>query len=107
VATVSATSAKVDAVVNLSGFGFGSLVTGPAIATMTVPFLGAGAHTEEADSATLESQVNGSPSPTKRFVWSEAGHGWSLVLDGPQPDSPVSPIGQAVIRWVKGDYTAV
>jgi pimeloyl-ACP methyl ester carboxylesterase len=106
VATVSATPAKADAVVNLSGFGFGPLVTGPAIAALTVPLLGAGAHTEETDSAALEAQVSGSPSPTKRFLWSDAGHGWSLVLEGPQADSPVTPVGQAVIRWVKGDYTA-
>jgi pimeloyl-ACP methyl ester carboxylesterase len=106
VATVSAAAAGVDAVVNLSGFGFGSLVTGPSLATLKVPVLGIGSHSEESDSASLQAQVNGSASPTKRFLWGDVGHGWSLVLDGPQPDAPVSAVGQAVLSWVKGQYSA-
>ncbi len=105
VASVSATPAHADAVVNLSGFGFGPMTTGPAVAALTVPILGAGSHTEETESQKLQSEVLGSPSPTRRFLWDQAGHGYSLVLDGPMRDAPVSPIGRAVIGWVEGRYT--
>jgi pimeloyl-ACP methyl ester carboxylesterase len=105
VASISATPAHADAVVNLSGFGFSPMTTGPAIAALTVPVLGAGSHSEESDSLTLEAEVLGSASPTKRFLWDQAGHGYTLVLDGPTRDAPVSAIGRAVIGWVKGSYT--
>lgn len=104
VASLSAAPAKADAVVNLSGFGYGTMVTGPALATLTIPVLGAGSHNEEGDSAQLEREIAASASPTKRFVWAELGHGWNLVLDGPMPDSPLTPLGRVVIGWVKGDY---
>ncbi len=104
VATLSAGRSGADAVVNLSGFGFGSLVTAPALAALTVPVLGAGSRTEETESLALEAQVAAAPSPTKRFVWDTAGHGWSLVLVGPQPDSPLTDVGRTVIAWTKGDY---
>lgn len=106
VASVSADPAKADAVVNLSGFGFGAMVTGPALAAMTIPVLGAGSHNEEGDSARLQSEVAASASPTKRFVWADLGHGLDLVLQGPMPEAPVSPIGRIVLGWVKGDYAA-
>jgi alpha-beta hydrolase superfamily lysophospholipase len=104
VALFSAARAKPDAVTNLSGFGYGSMATGPAIAALTVPVLGVGSRSEETDSATLESQVTTSASPTKRFVWADVGHGWSLVLEGPQPDAPLTAVGRTVIAWTKGDY---
>jgi pimeloyl-ACP methyl ester carboxylesterase len=105
VASVSAAPARADAVVNLSGFGFAPMVTAPAIAALTIPVLGAGSHAEESDSAALESQVEVSASPTKRFVWADSGHGWSLVLEGPQPDSPITAVGRTVIAWTMGDFT--
>ncbi|MEO8830518.1 alpha/beta fold hydrolase [Lapillicoccus sp.] len=105
VASLAATPAKADAVANVSGFGFGSMMTGPSIAALTVPVLGVGSHSEESDSVNLQSQVAGSASPTKRFVWEESGHGWSLVFDGPFADSPPSAVGRTVMGWVKGDYT--
>ncbi len=105
VASVSATPAHVDAVVNLSGFGFGPMTTGPSIAALTVPILGAGSHNEETESVTLQSEVLGSVSPTKRFLWDQGGHGYTLVFDGPTRDAPVSPIGRAVVGWIKGSYT--
>jgi pimeloyl-ACP methyl ester carboxylesterase len=104
VASVSAASAHVDAVVNLSGFGFGPMAPGPAISALTIPVLAAGSRTESSDSATLEGQVTASASPTKRFLWAESGHGWSLVQEGPQPDSALTPVGRAVIGWTTGDY---
>ncbi len=106
VASLSAAPAKADAVVNLSGFGYETMVTGPALAGLTIPVLGAGGHDEGSESAQLEREVAASASPTKRFVWAERGHGWNLVLEGPQPDSAVSPLGRVVIGWVKGDYAA-
>ena len=54
--------------------------------------------------ATLEGHVTASASPTKRFLWAESGHGWSLVQEGPQPDSALTPVGRAVIGWTTGDY---
>lgn len=106
VASIAATPAQVDAVVNLSGFGYASMVTAPSVAALTVPVLGVGSHNEESDSVALQSEVQGSASPTKRFLWGESGHGWSLVFDGPQLDAPLSPVGRAVMAWVTGDYTA-
>ena len=105
VASVGATPAHVDAVVNLSGFGFGPMATAPSIAALTVPVLGAGSHNEETEGRTLMAEVLGSASPTKRFLWGQGGHGYSLVLDGPTLDAPLSPIGRAVLGWVKGSYT--
>jgi dienelactone hydrolase len=106
VASVAAAKAGVDATANLSGFGFGPLVTAPSLAALTIPVLGAGSHTEQSDSESLERQVTTSGSPTKRFVWADSGHGWSLVLDGPTADAPVSAVGRTVIGWVKGAYAA-
>jgi len=104
VASLSAAPARADAVVNLSGFGYGTMVTGPALAALTVPVLGAGSRNEGTESAQLEHEVSASVSPTKRFVWSDLGHGWDLVLEGPMADSPLTPLGRIVIGWVKGDY---
>ncbi len=106
VAAVSAVTARADAVVDLSGFGFGPLTTGPALAALTVPVLGAGSHDEESDSQKLQAEVLAAAGPVKRFLWDTSGHGVSLVLDGPTRDAPTSAIGRAVIGWVKGDYTA-
>jgi pimeloyl-ACP methyl ester carboxylesterase len=106
VASVSATPAKADAVVNLSGFGYAPMVTAPSLAALTIPVLGAGSRSEDVESAKLEKEIAASASPTKRFVWADAGHGWSLVLEGPKPDSPMTPIGRIVLGWVKGDYAA-
>ncbi|MEP6629236.1 MAG: alpha/beta fold hydrolase [Lapillicoccus sp.] len=106
VAAVSASVARPDAVVDLSGFGFGPMTTGPALAALTVPVLGAGSHDEESDSQKLKSEVLASASPVTRFLWDTSGHGVSLVLDGPTRDAPTSAIGRAVIGWVKGDYAA-
>ncbi len=105
VASVSAAPAGVDAVVNLSGFGFGPLVTAPSIAALTIPILGAGGHDEQSDSAALEAMVASSASPARRFVWADVGHGWSLVLDGPRYDDPVSAVGRTVIAWTQGRYS--
>lgn len=105
VASVSAAQAKADAVVNLSGFGFGTMDTAPAVAALTIPVMGVGSHSEETDSAKLQREINGSASSTKRFLWADVGHGWNLVLDGPFRDAPLTPIGRAVIAWVAGDYT--
>lgn len=104
VAAVSAGRAGVDAVADLSGFGFPPMVTGPALAALTIPLLGAGSHSEETESATLAAEVGASASRTKRFVWSDAGHGWTLVFDGPRPESPLSDVGRTVIAWARGDY---
>jgi alpha-beta hydrolase superfamily lysophospholipase len=104
VATLSAAGSGADAVVNLSGFGFGPLATAPALSALTLPVLGAGSHTEETESRALEAEVQAAPTRAKRFVWDTAGHGWSLVLVGPQPDSPLTDVGRTVIAWTKGDY---
>lgn len=54
----------------------------------------------------LQAQIVASVARAKRFLWSDVGHGWSLLRGGPRPDSPVTPLGRSVIAWVKGDYTS-
>lgn len=106
VAVVSAAKVGADAVVDLSGFGYGPLVTAPSVRSMPVPLLAAGSPDDGTDTARLQAEVKASAAPVKRFVAVPAGHGWSMVLDGPFADSPVSPLGATVIDWVKGTRTA-
>ncbi|MEO7058238.1 MAG: alpha/beta hydrolase [Lapillicoccus sp.] len=104
VAVVSAAKVRADAVIDLSGFGYGDLVTSPAVRAMSVPLLAAASPEDGPDTDRLAADVTASRAPVKRFVRVGAGHGWSMVLDGPFPDSAVSPLGLSVIAWVKGDY---
>jgi len=104
VAAVSAGPARADAVVVLSsGAGFATMAVGPALAGLTIPVLGAGSQTEEADTQALADAVQASASPTKRFIRTAVGHGWDMVLDGPLPEAPPTPLGTTVIEWVRGN----
>lgn len=103
VAVNSATPVRADAVVDLSGFGFGPLVTAGPIAALRMPLLAAGSPDDNPDSDRLAAEVTASGTAVKRFVPAPAGHGWSMVLDGPFADSATSDLGRTVIAWVKGD----
>jgi pimeloyl-ACP methyl ester carboxylesterase len=91
VASVSAARAGADAVVNLSGFGYGSIVTAPAIAALTIPVLGTGSHAEQTDSERLNARSphrraprSGSSGPT----WDTGGRSSWTVRGPTRPRRP-------------------
>lgn len=103
VAVNSAAASGADAVVDLSGFGYGPLVTARPLAALRIPVLAAASPDDNPDSARLAAEVAASAAPVKRFIPVTAGHGWSMVLDGPFADSGTSDLGRTIINWAKGD----
>lgn len=102
VALAAAGPTRADAVVDLSGFGFGTLTTAAPLATLRVPVLAAGSRQESADTDRLRAQVAASPAPTKRFVEVDEGHGYGMLTTTPFPDAPPTPLAAVVSAWASG-----
>lgn len=102
VALVAAGPTRADAVVDLSGFGFGTLTTEIPLAALRVPVLAAGSRQESSDTDRLEAQVTASPAPLKRFVEVDDGHGYAMLTTSPFADAPPTPLAAVVAAWASG-----
>ena len=107
VAAVSAAAARPDAVVDLSGFGFGPLTTGPALAALRVPVLGAGSHDEESDSLTLAGGGGSRRQPGQAVPVGHRGPRVCPSCSTARPATPPPrPSDGPSSRWVTGGYAA-
>ncbi|AKT50201.1 hypothetical protein ADJ73_00630 [Arsenicicoccus sp. oral taxon 190] len=101
-----ARSLGADAVVDLSGPGqwYEAPPAAQVAPTLTMPVLAALSAQDSGDRAAVEAMVQAAPSPHKDFVWLEAGHGWELLTDHADARDTVTPLGERVARWIRGDY---
>lgn len=96
-----------DAVVDLSGPGqwHEAPTAAQAAPTLTMPVLAAMSAQDSGDRAPVEAMVQAAPSQHKAFVWLEAGHGWELLTEHADARDTLTPLGERVTRWIRGDVS--
>ena len=60
---------------------------------------------DSGDRAPVEAMVQAAPSQHKAFVWLEAGHGWELLTEHADARDTLTPLGERVTRWIRGDVS--
>ena len=102
---VGGQEAGADAIVNLSGprYWDGTTDVREVARSTTVPLLVSAADDDRGiDVRALRQSVRVSPATRKRYLPAPSGHGWGMLTEYVEMGSPVTPVGRAVLAWVKG-----
>jgi hypothetical protein len=102
---VGGEAAGADAIVNLSGprYWGGTTDIREAARSTTVPLLVSAADDDRGiDVRALRQSVRVSPASEKRYLPAPSGHGWGMLTEYVEMGSPVTPVGRAVLAWIKG-----